>query len=133
MRFLFESEALKYVLVKASAIEKASRCIVKARWDLPKIMHDSSGEIMKIYIDFNRINWNTQNVIYGGGSYPKTTINYSCPKYCNYKYTVYDGIVKWRAEKNIKFFIRDSDNMFNRVGNALRDISKVCNKSTSKY
>ena len=135
VRFLLESGAIGINWVKPSAIEIASRCILKARRDYPKSMQDSSGEINKIYIDFNRINWNTQDVIYGDGIYAKTRIKYSCRKNCHYDFgrTLFDYKVKWRAMKSISFYIRDSDNMFSRVTNALRDISKVCNKSTSKY
>ena len=131
VRFLFKSGAIAFT---HSAIEKASRCIVKARYDFPKDWHYFRGEIKKIYIDFNRINWNTKDVEYGSVNDGKTRINYSCRKYCNYEYgTGFSQEVKWRATKKITFLIRDSDNMFSRVGNALRDISKVCNKSTSKY
>jgi len=135
VRFLLESGAIGINWVKPSAIEIASRCILKARRDYPKSIQDSSGEINKIYIDFNRINWNTQDVIYGDGIYAKTRIKYSCRKNCHYDFgrTLFDYKVKWRPMKSISFYIRDSDNMFSRVTNALRDISKVCNKSTSKY
>ena len=135
VRFLLESGAIGINWVKPSAIEIASRCILKARRDIPKSIQYYSGEINKIYIDFNRINWNTQDVIYGDGIYAKTRIKYSCRKNCHYDFgiTAFDYKVKWRAMKSISFYIRDSDNMFSRVTNALRDISKVCNKSTSKY
>ena len=93
-----------------------------------------TGEIKKIYLDFNRINWNTRDVEYGNVSDGRTRIKYSCSKKCNYEYGLINPKeVKWRAKKKVTFLIRDSDNMFNRVSNALRDISKVCNKSTSKY
>ena len=131
VRFLFESGALAF---RPSAIEKASRCIVKARYDFPKKYHYMTGEIKKIYLDFNRINWNTRDVEYGNVSDGRTRIKYSCRKKCNYEYGLINpNEVKWRAKKKITFLIRDSDNMFNRVSNALRDISKVCNKSTTKY
>ena len=117
---------------KFSAVEEASRCKYKARYDLPNSWHENYGEIAKEYIDFNKVNWNTREVDFDGY---RTRIKYSCKKNCFFSYDSWNerGIIKWTPRKYVNFSVKKSDNMYSRLKKALVDLSKVCNTGTSQY
>lgn len=132
IKFILENVLIEYQQSKFSAVEEASRCTYKARYDLPKYLHKNWGEIRKEYIDFNKVNWNTRDVEFGDY---RNEIKYRCEKNCFFSYGVdgFNKIMKWTPRKFVTFTIRKSDNMYNRVNRALVDISKVCNRGTSQY
>ena len=104
------------------AIEEATKCSFKARYKF-------AGEIYKIKKDFNKINWKTQSRFY---SDDKIQFKYTCEENCFYGLYKFNNY-KWSAKKQIFFEFRNKNNMYRRVKDAMSDLSKVCNKSSSKY
>ncbi|MDA9806803.1 hypothetical protein N9D05_05810, partial [Alphaproteobacteria bacterium] len=104
------------------AIEEATKCSFKARYKF-------AGEIYKLKTDFNKINWKTQSRFYSDDT---IKFKYTCEENCFYGLYKFNNY-KWSAKKQIFFEFRNKNNMYRRAKDAMSDLSKVCNKSSSKY
>jgi hypothetical protein len=121
-------------------VEKAWECGVQIRYNLPVSERDKYGKVEKFVMNFNKINWNTKWESYDNSSPLEWTIRYQCPEGCygyyghgwgrKYIFGPKDTI-RWYGWKDFEFTV--DDNIYSRFNNAMSDIRKSCNASTSKY
>jgi hypothetical protein len=121
-------------------VEKAWECGVQIRYNLPVSERDKYGKVEKFVMNFNKINWNTKWESYDNSSPLEWTVRYQCPEGCygyyghgwgrKYIFGPKDTI-RWYGWKDFEFTV--DDNIYSRFNNAMSDIRKSCNASTSKY
>ena len=119
---------------KYTALEDVSLCKFKARYNISKHGRKSFGNVEKVVIDFNKVNFKSLDYITNQADI--LGFKYTCDGVCHSVYGkdfFNDNKIRWQGFKNLTIFTTRKENMDTRLENALNDIKRICNKSNTKH